>query len=258
MPIGPMTQPSDNGDALPLVAGCRRIGWRAPFEWLRCGWADMRNAPLASLSFGVVTVLISYAITAATWAFGNLGLYLGLVSGFVFLGPLLGLALYAISARLEDGLPTSVQAAARVLGDAIVFALVLLVVFLVWASMVYVFFPVSGQTTTADWLLFLGIGSSVGALFCAIIFMVSAFSLPMLLDRRTDTITALLTSVNATLRNKLPMSIWAVCIGICMAVGLLTLYLGFVVLLPLIGHATWHGYRETIDASPWPRQHESA
>ncbi len=204
-------------------------------------------------------VAISYAISAATWHFGNMGLYLGVLSGFVFLGPLLALTLYAVSARLASGRAVSLRASLRdagsALGDAMTFTLVLLVVFLVWAraaAMVHIFFPTGRAAEWLDWLSFLGVGSAIGAGFCALIFMASAFSLPMMLDRRSDTVTAVVSSVNATLRNKPAMLVWALCIGGFVLVGFATAYLAFAVLLPWLGHAAWHAYRQTIDASAWP------
>jgi uncharacterized membrane protein len=254
--------PSDNDEnTLPLAAPCRSLHWQAPLHWLRLGWRDLRQAPAISLGYGLIMVVLSYAISAAAWYLGNLGLYLGLISGFVFLGPLLALTLYSVSARRENGarltLGATARDAGRTLSDAMVFAMALLVVFLVWAraaTLIHVFFPVAGDTNIGDWVIFLGIGSAVGAVFCAVIFMASAFSLPMILDRETDTITAIISSVNATLRNKAAMFVWAIAIGACVLAGVMTGYLGFAVLLPLIGHATWHGYRETLDTTDWPRK----
>lgn len=246
-------------DELPFTAPCRSLTASEPIAWLRLGWTDLKSAPRQSLSYGALMLVLSHAITAATWLFGNLGLYLGLVSGFVFVGPWLALTLYSISRRLENGkrvsLGGSVRDAARAVGNALVFAVILTVVFLVWAraaAMVHVFFPARQDPGWTDLLPFLAVGTAVGALFSAIIFAASAFSLPMLLDRRTDTVTAVVTSVNAVLRNKAAMVVWAAIIVGCVIIGAATAWLAFVVLLPLIGHATWHAYRRTIDAGQWP------
>lgn len=247
-------------DELPFAAPCRALSTSAPLEWLALGWADIKAAPRQSLSYGVVMLLLSYLISAATWFFGNIGLYLGLVSGFVFVGPWLALTLYSISRRLEDGrrvsLARSMGDAARAVGNAMVFAVILTVVFLVWAraaTMVHVFFPATRDPGWPELLPFLAVGTAVGAVFSAIVFAASAFSLPMLMDRRTDTVTAVVTSVNAVLRNKKAMAVWAALIVACVAIGAATAWLAFVVLLPQIGHATWHAYRAAIDASQWPQ-----
>lgn len=98
----------------------------------------------------------------------------------------------------------------------------------------------------------MGIGSAVGALFCLVIFAASAFSLPMLMDRRVDAVTAVITSIHAVLRNKPAMAVWAGIIVASVIVGIVTAWLAFAVVMPVIGHASWHAYRATIDASGWP------
>jgi uncharacterized membrane protein len=256
-PDSPSTVP------LPLAAPCRALEAGAALRWLRLGWADLCRAPRQSLVYGAAMVVVSYVIAAGAWAFGNLGLYLGLLSGFVFLGPLLALNLYAISDQLERSRPLSLHASLRraraQLGNAMVFALVLMIIFLVWAraaTMVHVFFPVDASVVWRDLAMFLGVGSVVGAIFCVVVFTASAFSLPMILDRRVDMITAVISSANAVLRNKAAMLVWALIIVACVLAGFATAFLGLAVLLPLLGYATWHAYRDTIDASAWPAADE--
>ncbi|MEI2419729.1 DUF2189 domain-containing protein, partial [Arthrospira platensis SPKY2] len=123
-------------------------------------------------------------------------------------------------------------------------------------SMVHVFFPVESKPELIQVLRFLTIGSAVGSIFAAVAFAASAFSLPMLMDRKADTITAVITSVNATLRNKPAMAVWLAMIVILTGIGFATAFVGMVLLFPLLGHATWHAYRDVIDASAWPA-HES-
>lgn len=246
-------------DDLPMLAPCRELDMRAPLRWLGLGWRDLRAAPRQSLSYGLMMVGLSYLISAAAWIWGNLGLYLGLVSGFVFVGPWLAMTLYAISQRLERGeapsLKRSLADAGQSIGSAMVFAVILVVVLLVWAraaNTLYIFFPQISNPGWRELAWFFGIGSAVGALFCLVIFAASAFSLPMLMDRRADAVTAVITSVNAVLRNKRAMAVWALIIVTSVVLGLVTAWLAFAVVLPVIGHATWHGYRETIDAEEWP------
>jgi len=246
-------------DELPLAAPCRELRPGAPLNWLRKGWQDIKSAPRQSLTYGFVLVLLSYLVSLVTWIWGNLGFYLGLVTGFVFVGPWLALTLYAISRRLEMGrgvsLRRSLADAGQSLTGGLFFAAILVVVLLVWAraaNTLYIFFPSIHDPGWRDLIVFLAIGSTVGLLFCAVVFAVSAFSLPMLMDRRCDAITAVVTSVNAVLRNKPAMLVWATIIVISVVLGALTAWLAFAVLMPLLGHATWHAYRETIDSSEWP------
>ena len=105
-----------------------------------------------------------------------------------------------------------------------------------------------------DLVFFFGIGSLVGAVFAVITFCISAFSLPMIMDRETDLVTAVVTSINAVLRNRGVMLLWAATILGGLLVSLLTGLLALVVIFPVIGHSTWHAYLETVDASDWPQR----
>ena len=264
----------DNASALPFVAPCRRLDTWAPLGWIAHGWSDLRAAPRQSLTYGLIVVLLSWALAYVAIRFGGYFELLALVSGFILIAPLLAVGTYSISDQLERGLQPSLRRCfieeRRAFGNLMVFALMLMVVFLVWwraASAVHIFFP--QDMTTRDWtqyLTFLGIGSIIGSMFALIVFAAAAFSLPMLMDREADAITAVVTSINAVLRNKPAMAVWAALIVLAVAPGFALLLLGreqgakFAVVmvllgltLPLIGHATWHGYRATIDAAAWPR-----
>jgi uncharacterized membrane protein len=271
--VAPGTQASDP-DALPFVAPCRTLPVRAPLDWLRLAWRDFRSAPRQSLTYGAIVVLLSWALAYVTMRWGGYWELLALVSGFILVAPLVAVGTYSISEQLERGVRPSLRRCfieeRRAFGNLMVFALMLMVVFLVWwraASGIHIFFPV--DMASPDWrayLPFFGIGSAVGSLFAVIVFAAAAFSLPMLVDRECDSITAVLTSVNAVLRNKPAMAVWAALIVLAVAPGfallliarergaalaLVMVLLGLT--LPLIGHATWHGYRATVDASLWPR-----
>lgn len=112
------------------------------------------------------------------------------------------------------------------------------------------FFPIDEGNANALWE-FLAIGSAVGSVFAALTFAVAAFSLPMIADRDVDMITAAVSSVNAVLRNKRVMLLWAAIIVAMTAIGFATL-LGLGILMPWLAYAAWHGYRETLDAGDWP------
>jgi uncharacterized membrane protein len=259
MPVTDNEQNENADDSLPFAAPCNRLSADAPLRWLALGWQDIRRAPRQSLTYGFVMVIMSYLVSFLAWEYGNIGLLLSLLSGFVFMGPVLAIGLYSISYQLHTGrkpvLGFCLRQGIGNLSNELIFAVILLIVFLVWAraaSMVHVFFPMESKPALSDMAMFLGIGTAIGSIFTAIIFCISAFSLPMIMDRKVDTITAVITSVNAVLRNRLAMLVWALLIVGVVLVGFATAFLGFMVLLPLIGHATWHGYRETVDASAWP------
>lgn len=244
---------------LPIAAPCRQISATAPFDWIKAGWSDIRRAPRQSLSYGLAITVTSYLVSFMALKLGNWVILLALLSGFIFIGPVTAIGMYAISAQLQRGQQPSL---ARCLGDerkcagnAMVFALLLMVIFLVWAraaSMLHIFFPMEADPDWRQTLTFYSIGSAVGSLFALITFSLAAFSLPMILDRKVDAITAVVTSINAVLRNKPAMAVWITLIVLATALGFATAFIGLAITMPLIGHATWHGYQATIDASDFP------
>jgi uncharacterized membrane protein len=248
-----------DGTPLPFAAPCHQLPASAPFRWVAKGWQDFRRAPRQSLGYGIAIALLSWLVTGIGLRLGSYWAVLVLLSGFVFVAPVLALGLYSISRQLERGLVPALGRCLteqrKTLGTVMVFALALLVVFLVWAragSMVHVFFPVRSNPDWGQLATFLAIGSAVGSIFALLTFVFSAFSLPMICDREADAITAIVTSVNAVLRNKPAMAVWVMLIVGLTALGFATALLGLAVTIPVLGYATWHGYRETIDASAWP------
>jgi len=260
------TSPKDQEnptDALPFAAPCKHLKADAPLRWIKLGWQDLRRAPAQSLGYGALLVALSYLLAFIAVTFGNYVVLLALLSGFIFVGPLLAMAFYDISLQLQNGrkptLGHSLRNSWRHIGNQMVFALILIIVFLVWAraaSMIHVFFPALASPKLAELAIFLTVGTIVGSLFATLVFCISAFSLPMIMDRDTDMVTAVVTSINAVLRNKVTMAVWALMIIAAVAAGIVTAFIGLAVTLPLIGHATWHAYQETIDSSAWPRHKE--
>lgn len=251
--------PGTPADERPLAVPCARLDAGAPLRWLRRGWRDYRRAPGLSLLFGGIVMLVSLGVSALAWWLGRFALLAALLSGFVFIAPLLAVGLYCVSRELEAGrrptLGDSFVLARRVAGQAGVFALAQLVVLMLWSRagmMVNALVPVErGDLRT--WLEFLLIGSTAGSVFAAFTFASAAFSLPMIADREVDMVTAGVSSVNAVLRNKRVALQWAAWIALLVAAGFLTGFLGLVLVLPWLAYATWHAYRETLDASAWPR-----
>lgn len=249
---------------MPFVAPCRTLDMVAPLRWLRLAWVDITRAPLISLTYGLALTLLSLLIAIFTWRYGTMALYLGLASGFLFIGPVLAVGLYSVSSQLDEGrspvLGYCIREGKYHLRELLVLGIILLVVLLVWAraaTIMSVFLPMQAKPSMIELLPYLGIGSAVGAVFAGVVFAASAFSVPMIMDRKADAITAVITSINAVLRNKKPMLLWATIIVLSVILGFATALLGFLILLPVLGHATWHAYRETIDASAWPKNNLS-
>lgn len=241
-------------DYVPLP-GVRDLAVADPWRWLRAGWADFRRAPAHSLAYGGILVLASYVITGVMVLTGNWVFMFSLLTGFMLVAPVLAFALYETSRRLQRGQPPSIRGSLDAVrsnfGNEMIFAVVLLIVLLVWAraaAMVHVFFPAMSEPSLYQLVAFFGVGTAVGSIFAAVAFAVSAFSLPMMMDRRADVISAVITSFVAVLRNKGVMVLWAAIILGCVLVGFATAYLGLVITLPVIGYATWHAYQDTIEA----------
>jgi uncharacterized membrane protein len=249
---------SEDTTPLPLVVPCRRLDTRAPWRWLHAGWRDLRRAPALSALFGAATVLLSLGVSWMAWRLGRFALLAMLLSGFVYVAPLLGAAMYSVSRALAQGqvpsLRLAVSTAGRVFKQAGVFALVQLVVCLVWSRagmMLTAFLPVDGQDLPAL-VEYLAIGSAIGSVFAAVTFAVSALSLPLIADREVDMITACISSVNAVLRNKAAMACWAVLIVSLTLVGFATAFVGLGVAMPWLAYASFHASREALDATAWP------
>ena len=237
---------------------CATLAMDAPRRWLRLGWQDVRRAPGLTLLFGGVIVLVSVLVSTLAWTLGRFALLATLLSGFVFVAPLIGVGLYCVSRELAAGreptLAQSFSLTRRVAGQAAVFALGQLVIVMVWSRagmLVSAFVPLAEGNLRAL-LEFLAIGSAIGSVFAALTFAMVAFSLPMIADRDVDMVTACVSSIRAVLCNKAVMLLWATLIALLTAVGFLTAFLGLAIIMPWLAYATWHAYRETLDASDWP------
>lgn len=243
----------------PFIVPCRDLGFDAPLRWLRLGWNDLRRAPGLTAIFGAVIILVSVAVSALAWQLGRFALLAALLSGFIFIAPLIAVGLYSVSSQLEKGqqpkLADSFVLVRSVAGQAAVFALLQLVVFFTWSRagmLVSAFMPIESDNLRSL-LEFLAVGSAFGTVFAAITFAAAVFSLPMIADRDVDMVTAAVSSINAVLRNKAVMLFWAFLIALLTALGFASLFLGLGVLMPWLAYSAWHSYRETIDAESWPR-----
>ena len=243
----------------PFVAPCRELDAGAPLRWLKAGWQDVKAAPGISLAWGCSCWFLSTVVTLVAWKLGGWVLLLSLLSGFIFVAPLLAFGMYSVSRQLclgnKPSLMWTLKAARKPFTNSLVFALVLIVIFLLWAragTMVHIFFPSTGEVKMEDLALYLSVGSAVGSIFASICFAASVFSLPFIANRDADVITAVVSSINAVLRNRWTMLSWAILISLFTVLGFVTAMFGFILIIPLLGYATWHAYREALDVSDWP------
>jgi len=247
-------------EELPFVAACNKLPILAAKEWLSLGWQDFRKTQRLSLTIGAAFIVVSYILAILSWQWGGAVLLFSLLSGFVFVAPILALGLYSISCQLNSGfepkLMYSFREGKRHMSNVAIFSLLLLIILLVWVragSAIHIFFPLSKDPHLSEMITFFAVGSAVGSVFAFIVFCAAAFSLPMMMDRKTDAITAVLSSVSAVRKNKAACFIWASVIFLCAVLNIVTGFLSMLITMPLLGYATWHGYKQTIIADKWPK-----
>lgn len=249
----------------PIAVGIpeiRIVGFDAPLRWLIAGWGDLRRAGSASLFYGACFMIAGWAIQAV---FAHAyALFAALITGFLLLAPLLAMGLYDLSRRMEQGeaplLAPTLTAWRPNLANVSVLAVVLAIVLLVWAraSMVLfaLFFDASGLPTFAavvrsvfafEQPSFALVYIAVGGCFALFVFSISVIAVPLMLDQGTDAVSAAIASITACGRNPGPMLLWAACIVVLVATGFATLFIGLAIIMPVLGHATWHAYRELTD-----------
>ncbi|WP_028114804.1 DUF2189 domain-containing protein [Ferrimonas kyonanensis] len=239
-----------------------QLSYRDPFHWLHLALRDVVAAPAVSLFYGMVFTLATFAIWVAVFLQGSHLVIIPSLVVFMLVGPFLATGLYDVSWQLERGkkpnLFHSMRAIRRNRVSEWGFAILLAVMMIFWmrvAAMVHALYPINQDAHFEQFLPFLSLGTLFGALFTATVFALSAFSIPVMMERRVDMMTAISTSVSAVYHNAGVMAVWAAIIGIGVAVGFATAGLGMLLIMPILGYATWHGYIRTIKTKR-PRRFE--
>jgi uncharacterized membrane protein len=239
----------------------RALSAAAPLRWLALGWADFRRAPAIGLFYGACFALMGWLLLVV---FQRAPAYtLALSAGFLLVGPFLCLGLYEVSRRLERGEAPSFVASLTVwrrrTGTIAVFAVVLLILEMLWGRASLVVFALSfdGMPDFKGSLLALldpeNIGFivaylAVGAVFAGLIFSVAVVALPMIVDRETDAITAGLTSMRLVLTQPGVMLLWGALITAIVVIAMLPGFAGLLIAAPVLGHASWHAYRAAVES----------
>lgn len=242
----------------------RRIGVDRPWRWLAAGWEDLRRAPGTGLLYGFAFALAGFLLLGGLWMAEMTYLLLPLSAGFMLMGPILAVGLYEVSRRLAEGVPVDLLGAFRALerntSQIVLIAIVLMLFLLAWIRIATLIFALFFSHTppgldnfivevffSVDSIPFLLTGMITGGILAAAVFAISAVSIPMLMDRPdVHVVTAIVTSIAAVRMNIVPMIVWAALIVLFSAAGLVVFYLGLIVTLPLVGHATWHAYRDIV------------
>jgi uncharacterized membrane protein len=242
-------------------------------EALARGLDDFRAMPTHVIFLSIIYPIAGIAISRAVIGYDIVPLLYPMAAGFALLGPVAAIGLYELSRRRELGLDTSWRHAFDIvhspsLVPMIGLALLLLAIFGVWIAVAHSIYvskfgwrePTEPLTflhrvlTTGEGRNLILVGNAVGFLFAALAFALSAVSFPLLLDRNVGLAVAIITSFRVILRNPLTMALWGFIVASALLIGSLPLFLGLAIVVPILGHATWHLYRRAVvpDASPRP------
>jgi uncharacterized membrane protein len=252
--------------ARPVV---RRITPADLLQALARGLDDFSAMPSHAVFLCLIYPLLGLWLISLASGYSMLPLAFPLAAGFALVGPLAAIGLYELSRRREAGLDTASSHAFDVLrspslGAIVVLGVLLMAIFLIWlavAEAIYVanfgyaapasiyHFIEDVLTTTPGWRLIV-VGTGVGFVFAALVLTISAISFQLLLDRDVGAAVALFTSIRVVVANPLTMALWGLIVAALLVIGSLPLFLGLTVVMPVLGHATWHLYRKAVEPDP--------
>jgi uncharacterized membrane protein len=257
------------GTADPVV---RRIAPADLIDALAKGWDDFSAMPSHAVFLCLIYPIIGIMLAGLIFGYALLPLLYPLAAGFALVGPIAAMGLYELSRRREAGVGVSALDALDVLsspsiGAIVALGILLMVIFLIWMATAHAIYvanfgyapPTSIRqflhdvlATPAGWNLIL-IGNGVGFLFALVVLALSVVSFPLLLDRDVGAVRAVLTSVRVIMANPMTMALWGLIVAALLLIGSLPFFLGLAVVLPVLGHATWHLYRKVVEPDPNPR-----
>ncbi|MFZ0527792.1 MAG: DUF2189 domain-containing protein [Xanthobacteraceae bacterium] len=261
--VGASTSP-----AQPVV---RHISPSDLYQSLARGVDDFMAMPSHALFLCVVYPLLGIFLVAMTIGSLLLPLAFPIAAGFALVGPLAAIGLYELSRRREAGLDSSSGHALDVLHSPslpaiIALGILLMAIFLIWlavADAIYIAnfgyhgpasirqFAIDVLTTSAGWRLIV-VGTGVGFLFAVLVLTIGAISFPLLLDRDVGAAVALLTSIRVVAANPGTMALWGFIVAALLVLGSIPFFLGLTIIMPVLGHATWHLYRRAVEPDPAP------
>ena len=238
----------------------KKVGLMAPFGWLLKGFSDLKKARLSSLLYGLTFAIIGLLLVFI--ATNNPVWSAALISAFLLMGPFIAIGLYDLSRQIEEGEPPRLLNSIKVIKKNITslgfFAVLLGILLMIWlriAALVAGIFFNDVELITKGWSVLFDGGRSIefiaffvlfGFFIAQLAFSISVVSIPMLLHRKVDVITAITTSLRVVIVNPLPMLVWALIIVVMINLGMLLAFVGLAITLPIIGHASWHAYRDLV------------
>jgi uncharacterized membrane protein len=264
--VTPQAQTAQDTAAGPII---RTIGLSDLHRALRLGWEDFKAVPSHAIILCVIYPVLGLMLARAVFGYSVLPLLFPIAAGFALIGPFAALGLYELSRRRERGEDPSAWDALDVLrspsfGAMLGLGTLLLALFVTWvatAQAIYVAVFGYGGATSFDefigrvlttpqgwWLI--GVGCGIGFLFALVALCVAVVSFPLMLDRNAGALEAMATSLRVVGRNPLTMAAWGLIVAGLLVVGSVPLFLGLTVVIPLLGHATWHLYREAVAIDP--------
>jgi uncharacterized membrane protein len=258
-----LTQTGQDAAAAPVI---RIIGLSDLHRALQLGWEDFKAVPSHAVILCVIYPVLGLVIARAVLGYAVLPLLFPLAAGFALLGPFAALGLYELSRRRENGEEASAWNAIDVFrspsfGAMLGLGVLLLALFVTWiATAQAIYIAAFGYETAAGipdfaervlttpqgwWLIVAGCG--VGFLFALVALCISVVSFPLILDRHAGAGDAMVASLRAVAKNPWPMAVWGLIVAMLLVAGSLPFFLGLAIVIPLLGHATWHLYREVIE-----------
>lgn len=258
----PTTHTIEKNNEFSRCLECNKVSTFAAFHWLALAFKDMSQAPILSLVYGLIFTLIPIAIVYSVLFTGTYLVILPATVAFALIGPAFAVGLYDVAWELEKGhKPTfshSIKSMFRNPVGEWGFAILLMVIMIVWmrlAALVHALYPSYANPTLEELSAFLTLGSIIGAILLISVFAISAFTPQIMMERRVDIMTAVISSIHAVKENFVAMVVWSICIFCLVALGFVTGAAGFIVIMPLLSYASWHAYIAIIKTKK-PRGYE--
>ena len=221
----------------------------SPFHWLSLAVKDFINAPIIAMVYGIVFSIIPISICFLVISTQNHLIILPSIVAFALVGPAFATGLYDVAWELEKGhKPTFKHSLKSMFRNPVGewgFALLLVIIMIAWmriAALIHVLYPSYAAPTLEQLINFLAMGIAAGAIISAVVFTLSAFTPQIMVERRVDIMTAVITSIKAVNKNVFTMFVWALIIVTMVALSVLTLGFGFIITMPLLAFASWHAY----------------